>query len=99
MPQQGAVNATVILSNDGTNTLIYDFQQSPDGFTWTDIQGFGNPLNNTLIPGQQVSVLVTSAYTQVRCVGSASGGSVLGFGISRYFNRISGGGCPLIGGF
>ncbi len=99
MPQQGSVNANVILSNDGTNTLNYDFQQSPDGVNWSDIQTVGSPLNNSLQAGLQVSLQVTSAYTQVRCIGSASGGSTLGFSIQRYFNRISGGNCPLIGGF
>ena len=99
MPQQGAVNASVILSNDGVNTLSYDFQQSPDGFTWTDMATIGNPLNNSLVPGQVVQVLVVSNYTQVRCIGNASGGSTLGFSITRYFNRSSGGACPLISGF
>jgi hypothetical protein len=99
MPQQGTVNANVILSNDGTNTLNYDFQQSPDGVNWTDIQTVGNPLNNSLQPGYQVNVQVVSAYTQVRCIGSASGGSTLGFGIQRYFNRPSGGYCPMLGGY
>lgn len=99
MPQQGAVSANVILSNDGTNIITYDFQQSPDGFTWSDIQTVGSPLNNTLQVATQISIQVLSAYTQVRCIGSASGGSTLGFSIQRYFNRISGGNCPLIGGF
>lgn len=99
IPGQGSVSANVILSNDGTNTLNYDFQQSPDGYTWTDIQTIGSPLNNSLQPGYQVSLQVASAYTQVRCIGNASGGSTLGFSIQRYFNRISGGNCPLIGGF
>lgn len=99
MPQMGAVNASVILSNDGVNTLNYDFQQSPDGTTWTDMALLGNPLNNSLAAGQQVQVLVVSAYSQVRCVGYASGGSTLGFSITRYFNRSSGGACPLIAGF
>jgi hypothetical protein len=98
IPQQGTVNAAVTLSCDGANITSYDFQQSPDGVTWSDIQTIGNPLNNTLLPGQQVSVLITSAYTQVRCIGFASGGSILSFSISRYFNRPSGGNCPLLGG-
>lgn len=99
LPQQGSVNASVILSNDGVNTLNYDFQQSSDGVTWTDMQSIGSSLNNSLAAGQVVQVLVVSAYTQVRCVGNASGGSTLGFSITRYFNRSSGGACPLIAGF
>jgi hypothetical protein len=99
IPQQGSVNANVILSNDGTNIITYDFQQSPDGVNWSDIQTVGSPLNNTLQVATQISLQVTSAYTQVRCIGSASGGSTLGFSVQRYFNRISGGNCPLIGGF
>lgn len=98
MPQQGVVNAQVVMSNDGANITSFDFQTSSDGVTWTDIQTIGNPLNSTLIPGQQTSVLVQSPYTQVRCVGYASGGSILSFSITRYFNRPSGGNCPLIGG-
>jgi len=98
IPQQGAVNAQVVLSNDGANLTAFDFQSSPDGVTWTDIQTIGNPLNGTLNPGLQTSVLISTPYTQVRCIGFASGGSILSFSISRYFNRPSGGNCPLIGG-
>lgn len=99
IPQQGAVNAGVILSNDGSNILSFDFQASSDGINWADIQSVGNPLNNTLLPGLQTQVLtVVSPYTQVRIIGFASGGSTLSFSITRYFNRPSGGNCPLIGG-
>jgi hypothetical protein len=96
--QQGAVQMSVILNNTGTYPIIYDFQQSVDGVTWSDCAVIGNPLNSTLAAGAQVQVTVASAYQLVRLVGSASGGSTLDFSIARFFSRPSGGYCPLIGG-
>jgi hypothetical protein len=96
--QVGTVAMSVILNNAGVNPVLYDFQSSPDGANWTDIQSFGNPLNNTLLPGTQVQVVVAGSYQFVRLIGSASGGSTLDFSIARFFNRTSGGYCPLIAG-
>jgi hypothetical protein len=97
--QQGSVQASLILNCTGSNPLFYDLQSSPDGVTWTDIESYGNPLNNTLLPGTQVQVTVTSSTNYVRCVGSASGGTTLDFSVSRFFNRPSGGTVPLVSGF
>ena len=97
--QQGSVQASVILNCLGSNSISYDFQSSPDGVTWTDIQPIGQPLNNTIVPGQQVQVVVASAYNFVRLIGNASGGSTLDFSVARFFNRPSGGTVPLVSGF
>jgi hypothetical protein len=98
MPQQGVVSASVILQNVGTNTLTYHFQQF-DGANWDEMTTIGNPLYNTLVAGQTTQVLVVSIYPQVRLMSSASGGSTIGFSVTRYFNRSSGGSVPLISGF
>ena len=99
MPQQGTVNASVILENlDAANTLVYHFQQF-NGSVWSEMATIGNPLYNTLIPGQVAQVLVVSAYPQVRLNGSASGGATLGFSITRDFARTNGGAVPLMAGF
>lgn len=97
--QQGSVQASLILNNAGVNLLSYDLQSSPDGVTWTDIESYGNPLNNTLLPGTQVQVTVTTSTNFVRCIGNASGGTTLDFSVSRFFNRPSGGTVPLVSGF
>ena len=98
MPQQGVVSASAILQNLGTNTLTYHFQQF-DGANWDEMATIGQPLYNTLIPGQVTQVVITSIYPQVRLNASASGGSTIGFSVTRFFNRTQGGSVPLIAGF
>jgi hypothetical protein len=98
MPQQGQVAASMILENQGTNTLTYHFQEFT-GAVWQEMATIGDPLYNTLITGQVTQILVDSAYPQVRCLASASGGSTLGFSVTRAFLRSDGGAIPLLGGF
>lgn len=93
--QQGAVSASVILQNRGTNTINYDFQQF-NGAAWVDIGPLGSPTQNTISPGQVLQIQLNSAYAQVQLIGYASGGSTLDFSLQRYFNRLSGGNVPLV---
>ena len=94
--QQGAVNMLVILTNVGTNTMNYDFQQY-NGTAWVDMSGStGVPYQGTISAGQSISLLVVSSYAQVQLTGYASGGTTLAFSLSRLFNRVSGGAVPLV---
>ena len=94
--QQGAVNMLVILTNVGTNTMNYDFQQY-NGTAWVDMSGStGVPYQGTISAGQSISLLVVSSYAQVQLTGYASGGTTLAFSLSRLFNLVSGGAVPLV---
>ena len=93
--QQGATNMLVTLKNLGTNTITYVFQEF-DGASWNNIGTIGSPTYGALIPGQVVLLQLVSSYAQVRVQGYASGGSALGFALSRYLNRSSGGPAMLV---
>jgi len=87
----------VFLRNSGSNVISYDFQQSSDGGnTWTDIDVLGTDFNNTISNGQVKNLTLSSTNPQVRLMGSASGGSILDFSISRQVNRSSGGAIPIL---
>lgn len=93
--QQGATNMLVILQNLGTNTITYVFQEF-DGTSWNNVGALGSPTYGALIPSQVVPLQLVSSFAQVRLKGFASGGSTLGFSISRYLNRSSGGPAMLV---
>jgi hypothetical protein len=93
--QPAPINAAVIMTNAGVNTINFDWQEW-DGSTWDDLNTVGNPLNSTLSPGQTVLVQVQSSNSKVQLLGNASGGALLVFGIQRYFNRQSGGAIPIL---
>jgi hypothetical protein len=95
MIQTGTVDALVTLANNGVNTANYKFQEKING-TWTDMAASGNPLNDTLIAGEVVSLKVASDYPQVRLMANASGGAVFEFSVLRYFVRGDGGALPIL---
>ena len=93
MVQQSPVAALATLTNTGTNTMNYHWQQF-DGNVWSDMDSLGTPLNNTLSAYQTVAISVSSSYPQVRLNGY--GNTVLLFAIDRYFERMPGGVIPII---
>jgi hypothetical protein len=93
--QQGPVGMLATIQNLGTNAIVYVFQEF-DGTNWNNIGALGSPTNGALVPNQVVSMLLVSAYAQIRMQGYASGGSTLGFSISRFLNRSSGGPALLV---
>ena len=95
MTQQAPTGALVTMTNTGTNTMNYHFQQF-DGNVWSDMSPLGTPLNNTLTGGQFTVVAVVSGFPQVRLSGFATGGAAIEFAVDRYVERPSGGSIPLL---
>ena len=95
MIQQGPISSTMIIKNVGSNVMNYHFQEF-NGTSWNDMDQPGTPLNNSLDLDQVVSQVVSSIYSQVRLLGSASGGTTLEFDVTRYASRASGGPIPLL---
>ena len=93
---QGLDDVIIAMANHGTNTVNYRFQEYT-GSIWRDIGSVGTDTYNTLITEQSRTLRVISKYAQIRCVGNASGGSVLNFTIVRSYNRSSGGTIPIVG--
>ena len=95
--QQGSVDMPVIMKNSGVNTINYQWQEYT-GSAWQVIGNAaqGSDYYNTLSPNQVLSLLVESSYPQVQLVGNASGGAMLEFTTTRYFNRASGGSIPIL---
>ena len=93
--QSGPTQITVIIKNVGSNVMNYHFQ-AYSGTSWNDMDQPGTPLNNSLDLDQVVSQVVSSIYSQVRLLGSASGGTTLEFDVTRYASRASGGPIPLL---
>lgn len=93
--QQGATNAQFILKNVGVNIISYTFQYK-NGTTWTDIGEEGTVYNSTLAEDEQVSLTISDIPPQIRLIADASGGSVLSFSCTRYFNWTTGGYLPLM---
>lgn len=93
MVQQSPISAGVTLNNDGGSIIGYHFQQFSSG-TWADISALPSPLNNTLSPGQTVTVQVASSFPQVRLM--ANGNSSLQFAVQRFVDRPSGAIIPLL---
>ncbi len=93
--QPAPIDAAVIITNSGVNTINYDFQEWT-GSAWQDLGAVGSDLNNTLQAGQTVLVEVSSSNSKVQLLGNASGGALLEFSITRYFDRQSGGAIPIL---
>jgi hypothetical protein len=93
--QPAPIDAAIIIKNSGVNTINYDFQEWT-GSVWQDLGPVGSDLNNTLQAGQTILVNVTSTNPKVQLIGNASGGALLEFSITRYFNRQSGGAIPIL---
>ena len=91
----GPVACQFELTNDGLNTLNYRFQEDV-GNSWADMDDSGTDLYNSLASGETVTLNLTSDYARVRLLGSASGGTVADFTISRTYARTSGGSLPLL---
>lgn len=93
---QGSTDAMLFLSNLGSNTLTYRFQQNISG-TWTDL--VVNPdgiLYGTLVPAETRSIQLVVANPDVRLVANASGGATLWFQVSRFAIRGDGGKLPIL---
>lgn len=95
MVQQGPVSAGVIMTNSGTNTVTYRFQEH-DGSAWADLGVLGDDTYNTLIAAQTRHFVVSSTYPNVRVLGNASGGAQLDFSVSRFHTRASGAAIPIL---
>lgn len=93
--QPAPIDAAIILKNSGVNTLNYNFQEW-NGTAWVDLGASGSDLNNTLQAGQTILVEVASSNPKVQLIGNASGGALLEFSVTRYFNRSSGGAIPIL---
>ena len=93
--QAGPCLANVIIKNTGSNIINYRFQ-SFDGTNWNDMDQPGTPRNGTLALNQVVAQVISSVNSQIRLVGSASGGSDLDFDITRFALRADGGALPIL---
>ena len=97
---QGATNALILMTNVGSNTLVYHFQQlivSSGGATWTDLVASPDGyFTSTIVPGQTVGIQLNNSNPQIQLMALASGGSTLWFSVDRFFTRSSGGPLPLL---
>lgn len=93
--QASPVDASIIIKNSGVNTINYTFQEFTNG-AWADMGAVGSDLNTTLQADQTRLVLVESSNPKVQLIGNASGGALLEFTVTRYFDRQSGGPLPLL---
>lgn len=91
----GPVVCQFELTNDGANTLQYRFQEWVET-AWADLDDSGTDLYNSLAAGESVTVNITAEEARVRLAGSASGGTVADFTVSRTYTRTSGGTVPLL---
>lgn len=93
--QPAPIDAAIIMKNSGLNTINYTFQEW-NGSAWVDLGASGSDLNTTLQAGETVLIEVESDNPKVQLIGNASGGALLEFSITRYFNRSSGGAVPIL---
>ena len=95
---QEPVKAYLAIENQGVNPIVYNLQEF-NGTTWVDMDEQGTLLNDILpASGEDCNrgMVIDSAYTTVRMLGSASGGSVLGFSLTRRVDRVGGGTLPIL---
>jgi hypothetical protein len=93
--QQSPINFFAILKNAGSNNIDYQFQESSDGQTWSNIAS----ASGTLTPsgGSQVaSYNITSSLAMVRLLVTSSAGSTIDFSVARYAVRTTGGPLPIL---
>jgi hypothetical protein len=93
--QQGRTNAFFTLKNVGVNTISFRFQQYVSA-AWADVGASGTVYNTTLAADAETSISLVDLAPQTRLLAYASGGSVLSFAATRYFNWTAGGYCPLM---
>lgn len=93
--QPAPIDAAIIVKNSGVNTINYIFQEWT-GSSWQDLGPVGSDLNNTLQANQTILVEVASSNSKVQLIGNASGGALLEFSVTRYFDRASGGAIPIL---
>lgn len=93
--QPAPIDAAIILKNSGVNTVNYTFQEW-NGSAWVDLGASGTDLNDTLVAGETILVNVESDNPKIQLIGNASGGALLEFSVTRYFNRASGGSIPVL---
>jgi hypothetical protein len=93
--QPAPVDAAIILKNSGVNTINYTFQEW-NGTAWVNLGSAGSDLNTTLQSGETVLVEVESSNPKVQLIGNASGGALLEFSVTRYFDRANGGSIPIL---
>ena len=86
----GLAPAYVTMTNEGVNTINYDFQQN-NGTAFVDMGLPGSPTYNTIMPGQTVNVVIAPSYPQVQLLANASGGALLFFTVNVNTVRTSGG--------
>lgn len=86
----GALDAVLFTleNQDGANTMVYKFQESDDGTTWSDIElplsGGGTSVQFSLLAGNVHSVRITSGSPRVRLM--ASGDLVAGLGLQYHLD-------------
>ncbi len=94
----GTGEILITFKNDGSNPITYVFQELIAS-TWTDMEDQGELLND-ILPATGSDKLRTAKLeatgSKIRLRGSASGGSVLDFSVTRHFDRTSGGALPLL---
>jgi len=97
MLQQGPITATIFIRNAGANQIDYIFQEF-NGTAYVDLGVSGTNFNNSLAVGSAgfKMFVLTSSYSKVRIIANASGASTLDFTITRYVNRGSFGGVPIL---
>lgn len=93
--QPAPIDAAVILKNSGVNTMNYTFQEW-DGSSWVNMGSSGSDFNTTLTAGETKLLEVESENPKIQLIGNASGGALLEFSVTRYFNRASGGAIPIL---
>lgn len=93
--QPAPIDAAVIIKNSGVNTINYTFQEW-NGSAWVDMGSSGSDLNTTLQANQTRLIRLESDNPKVQLIGNASGGALLEFAVSRYFDRASGGSIPIL---
>lgn len=98
--QPSTLQSFIIFSNVGVNPLTYVFEGSTDGgVTWVAL-GIQGSILNDIEPssGSDSSrqTILPAGYSQIRMLGSASGGTVLHFSMTRQASRASGGALPIL---
>ena len=95
---QGATLAQIVLTNTGSNTLNYRFQQySAQDQEWQDlVADVDDIFYGTIMAGLSKAMTVDVTNPQVRLVGNASGSTSLWFTVQRTATRASGGKLPIL---
>jgi hypothetical protein len=97
---QGAISAICLMTNLGTSTLNYHWQQYilvGGVWTWTDISPTqDNYFTGTLTAGSSFIVQINNTNPQIQLMGNSSVNTTLLFSVDRIFKRPFGGLLPLV---